>query len=384
MYTTYTYQDWLATAEAERPSLLLKIIESYKASDDFQHALVANDYFRADNREVGKKTVLRAMSVQTTDASGRTRKRAESKEVVGNRIRSAFFFRFVTQQNQFLLSNGVTLEEDSYKNALGADFDKTLERMGLPFYFTSGAGAVRYAEGTVLDELSDAELEALLSSGSLLVDGDSADILAERGFASAMGVEPRHWDLGPRAAETYDGTDSMCSTAQKYKRRLVPTDPMLEVLSYNCRNNDGELELLAPAVTLLPRKEGGAVGVFCGTANAPFTYGEGFAFLNESRKRQLVSILARLGGLPMYCVGDDEVCLRVSEVDDGRLFAAIYLLGVDPIEEPRIYLEKPATEITYLDPDGNEQPLAFTAEEDGIYRLDARIEALYPHFLFIK
>ena len=130
MYTTYTYQDWLATAEAERPGLLLKIIESYKASDDFQHALVANDYFRADNREVGKKTVLRAMSVQTTDASGRTRKRAESKEVVGNRIRSAFFFRFVTQQNQFLLSNGVTLEEDSYKNALGADFDKTLERMG--------------------------------------------------------------------------------------------------------------------------------------------------------------------------------------------------------------------------------------------------------------
>lgn len=130
MYTTYTYQDWLATAEAERPGLLLKIIESYKDSDDFKHALVANDYFRADNREVGKKTVLRAMSVKTTDESGRTRKQSDTKEVVGNRVRSAFFFRFVTQQNQFLLSNGVTLEDDSYKDALGADFDKTLERMG--------------------------------------------------------------------------------------------------------------------------------------------------------------------------------------------------------------------------------------------------------------
>ena len=131
MYTEYTWQDWQNTPEMSRPAMVESAIRTYKASKDFADGLTANIYFRGENTEVNKKTVLRAKAVQYKDpATGRVRKKSDTEDVVGNRIPSAFFFRFVTQQNQHLLSNGVTLEDESTKNALGRDFDKQLERLG--------------------------------------------------------------------------------------------------------------------------------------------------------------------------------------------------------------------------------------------------------------
>ena len=130
MYTDVTYQDWLATPDYERPDLLIDIIKGYKASADFQQGLVASQYFRSENPEVAKKTVLRAKKLQYKDKDGRTRVKSGTEDVVGNRVASSFFYRFVTQQNQFLLSNGVTLKDDATKDALGPFFDEEMEHLG--------------------------------------------------------------------------------------------------------------------------------------------------------------------------------------------------------------------------------------------------------------
>lgn len=130
MYTDVTYQDWLATPDYERPKLLIEIIKGYKASADFKQALLANQYFRSENPEVAKKTILRAKKMEYKDKNGRTRVCSGTEDVVGNRVASSFFYRFVTQQNQFLLGNGVSLNEDADKDALGPYFDEVLEAMG--------------------------------------------------------------------------------------------------------------------------------------------------------------------------------------------------------------------------------------------------------------
>lgn len=127
MFTDITWQDFLAASDKE--ALLLEAIRRYKASPEFHRALEANCYFRGENTQVARKTILRARKIEGLDASGRHRVRAGTEDVVGNRIASAFLFRFVTQQNQFLLSEGVSLPEDARK-ALGADFDHQLERLG--------------------------------------------------------------------------------------------------------------------------------------------------------------------------------------------------------------------------------------------------------------
>ena len=127
MFTEITWQDYLAASDKE--ALLLEAIRRYKTSPEFHRALEANCYFRGENSAVARKTILRARKIEGRDASGRRRVRTSTEDVVGNRIASAFLFRFVTQQNQFLLSEGVSLPEAA-KHALGADFDRQLEHLG--------------------------------------------------------------------------------------------------------------------------------------------------------------------------------------------------------------------------------------------------------------
>ena len=130
MFTKYTYQDWERTEAVKRPEVLLKMIEAYKHSGDFALALTAGRYFRGENDEVMNKCILRKGTYTYTGKDGKERTVANDIPVVGNRVPSNYFFRFVTQQNQYLLSNGVSLESDEIKNRLGAGFDKTLEHMG--------------------------------------------------------------------------------------------------------------------------------------------------------------------------------------------------------------------------------------------------------------
>lgn len=130
MYTDYTYQDWLAASDTDRIAMLEKIVRDYKASDDFKSGLTANEYFRTDNTEVRGKMLMQPRAVEYTDKNGRKRKKSQPVKIAGNRVRSGFFPRFVIQQNQFLLSNGVTLDNADLKKRLGLGFDKQLERAG--------------------------------------------------------------------------------------------------------------------------------------------------------------------------------------------------------------------------------------------------------------
>lgn len=131
MYTDHTYQDWAAAAEADRRKMLQEIVNRYKGSEEFKLMLDANEYFRGNNTAVGSKVLLKPVAVTSTDkATGVIRKRTQLKEIVGNRVRSNFLFRFITQQNQHLLSNGVTLGKPADKERLGLGFDKALEQAG--------------------------------------------------------------------------------------------------------------------------------------------------------------------------------------------------------------------------------------------------------------
>lgn len=128
MFTQITYQDYLSSSD--RYALIQKAISRYVASGEFIRALEAEDYFRGENVTVSRKTVLRARKLETTDRMGRRRTRSEMQSVVGNRIASGFLNRFVTQQSQYLLGNGVTLPTEEMKTRLGPGFDRALERIG--------------------------------------------------------------------------------------------------------------------------------------------------------------------------------------------------------------------------------------------------------------
>lgn len=305
---------------------------------------------------------------------------------------SAFYekLREISKNITWVGVNSAFIEQESYLYRTPVPWayhfnkwaTKFFERVGIPFYFSDSFGGATFLEGGIVNDMTDGQIRDVLR-GSVFATSEAAEQLIARGYGALLGVDVLPWNGGFLSGEAY-GSLSYVSTAQKNARKLVPTYPATEELSYSFRYESGEPVKCFPAVTVLERAPGKLSVVYCGTPDAEHNYMEGFAFLNESRKRQTVSLLRRAGALPVYYDGDAEICLRAGKVADGRLLVAMFNLGYDPVESAALYLEAPPSRITALDKSGHEVEVPFVHDGGGIYRLGAAAEPMYPLILMIK
>ena len=116
----YTYQDFLAVGEdeAKKHRFMLTLIGAHKASEEYEEATVAQDYYNPRDR-----TIMDYQKLLYT-VSGKT---VPDNYSANYKLASNFFQRFVIQQNQYLLGNGVSFPKTSTKDRLGADFDTKLQ-----------------------------------------------------------------------------------------------------------------------------------------------------------------------------------------------------------------------------------------------------------------
>lgn len=116
-----TYQDLIALGENEkaRADFVVEVIENHKESAEYTTAEIADEYDRKQNR-----TIKRYQKLLYT-MSG---KAVPDNYSANHKTVSGFFPRFVTQQNQYLLGNGVKLEAAN-KEKLGAEFDIRLQKL---------------------------------------------------------------------------------------------------------------------------------------------------------------------------------------------------------------------------------------------------------------
>ena len=96
-------------------------IDEHKSSAEYRIAFDAEEYDRQRN-----VTICRYQKFLYT-LSGQA---VPDNYSANYKIASNFFNRFVTQENQYLLGNGVMLEDSKHKEALGKDFDNKLQSMG--------------------------------------------------------------------------------------------------------------------------------------------------------------------------------------------------------------------------------------------------------------
>lgn len=118
-----TYQDLLDVGadESARMSFVLAAIDEHKRSPVFSVARDAEMYDKRQNVTIRRyQRILYTMSGQAVADPFRA----------NHKIASGFFPRFVNQQNQFLLGNGVTLTDANNKEKLGAGFDRRLQKLG--------------------------------------------------------------------------------------------------------------------------------------------------------------------------------------------------------------------------------------------------------------
>lgn len=118
-----TYQDLLKVNDDDRARMdfVMNVINSHKLSDEYQTALTAQQYDKKQN-----VTIVNYRKLLYTVAG----EAVPDNYSANHKIASSFFNRFVVQQNQYLLGNGVTWQEDSTAEKLGDDFDTRLQELG--------------------------------------------------------------------------------------------------------------------------------------------------------------------------------------------------------------------------------------------------------------
>lgn len=119
MTETKTYQD--LQSAGDKGAFILEAIREHKSSTMYMIAADAEEYDRQRN-----VTIMRYQKLLYT-LSGVA---VPDNFSANYKIPSNFFNRFVTQENQYLLGNGVTLENDVNKEKLGKDFDIKLQKAG--------------------------------------------------------------------------------------------------------------------------------------------------------------------------------------------------------------------------------------------------------------
>lgn len=118
-----TYQDLMEVGEGEqeRMAFVRRIINDHMTTEMYKTAKIADEYARRKNR-----TITQYQKLLYT-ISG---KAVPDNWSANYKIPSNYFNRFVTQQTQYLLGNGVTWDDDSTAEKLGDSFDTMIQRAG--------------------------------------------------------------------------------------------------------------------------------------------------------------------------------------------------------------------------------------------------------------
>ena len=118
-----TYQDFLQVGQDINHimAFIHSAIFQHKSSQMYKTAVVADEYDKRRNR-----TIVNYQKLLYT-ISG---KAVPDNFSANYKLCSNFFNRFVVQENQYLLGNGVTWNEESTGEKLGKDFDTRLQELG--------------------------------------------------------------------------------------------------------------------------------------------------------------------------------------------------------------------------------------------------------------
>lgn len=117
-----TYQDFKKIGEndRDRAEFVKNTIKDHQSSDLYRVAQIADEYYRRRNR-----TITQYQKLLYT-VSG---KPVPDNYSANYKLSSSFFNRFVTQEVQFLLGNGVTWGQETTKQRLGINFETRLQEL---------------------------------------------------------------------------------------------------------------------------------------------------------------------------------------------------------------------------------------------------------------
>lgn len=256
-----------------------------------------------------------------------------------------------------------------------------LERLGLPTYFSAQQGGAVFVDDYLPEMLTKEELDPIFK-GTVIMTAQAANTLNQMGYGKYIGVSARPWQGKSIGTEIINGIK--CSVPAS-RQELVIENDKVKVLSYIYHTEMGKApEKLFPAVTSFENELGGITYVFCGTPDTHFNYYAGaFAFLNQTRKAQIVEMLKAQNNLPVYYPEDGDLYMRAGYLSNGELLVASFNTSLDVVENLPLVFDKPITNIERLTPDGKREKVNFNMD-GNVARLDINQGVFEPIILFVK
>ena len=118
-----TMQDYYAIPDTDkdRIAFVRRVIDQHKTTPLYQNAKIADEYMKHQNRTIRDfQKILYTVTGQAVPDNWTANYKMASK----------FFNRFVVQENQYLLGNGITWQNEDAGKKLGADFDTQMQKLG--------------------------------------------------------------------------------------------------------------------------------------------------------------------------------------------------------------------------------------------------------------
>ena len=261
-----------------------------------------------------------------------------------------------------------------------------LERLGIPIYFSSMPGGAAFLEEESVNAFTDEEILEMFK-GPFFLSSEAARQLNARGFMAYTGVDVQPWK-GEHPSFERLHVNGKKTNAQIGIQQLIPQSERVEAASTVMHLKDGVQEIpLFPGVTVFDNELGGRCIVFCGTPRTEFSYMEAFAFLSESRKEQMLQLLAACGHLPVYYPEDAEVYMKAGTLPDGSLVTAVFNIGLDPLEDIPLVVDREMHRVQRLTAAGQWEDCEWqSAPESGSQeiRVETPAYTLEPVILRLK
>lgn len=228
-----TFQDLLEVVGNEKGLMqfIISAISEHKNSEHCQIALDAQTYFKQQNSTITNYQKL----LYTISGNAVPDNYSANHKCVSN-----FFKYFITQENQYLLGNGVTFQDDNTKIKLGADFDYKVQQTG-EFALVDGVAFGMY-------NLDHVEVFRLIEK-----DRGFVPLLNEENGILSAGI--RYWQLDndkPLRATLYEIDGYTDYIKRKGKEMEVLTPKRAYKLSVASTAVDGEYVYDGENYTALP------------------------------------------------------------------------------------------------------------------------------------
>ena len=208
MYTKKTYQDYL-TAD-NKPFFIANCIKEYKGSRFFKLACKSEQYFNGetDIMNAVRKTIMR--KYERIDDTGEMTPTAHEVSYNNNHISNNFIKRFVTQEVQYLLNNGLRADFDKYSE-FGKNIDYVIQK--------SAEKAILHGETALFWNNGNLELFPLASK-----NGFSGMFFLQDESDSTIRLGVRFWQLNaekPLYFEIYDEQGIFTYTINERQNRPI-------------------------------------------------------------------------------------------------------------------------------------------------------------------